>query len=93
VDVLEVGDIMAKRGWHLNGLSKPAAVHIACTRLTVPVSTQFIADLKESVREAKEKPSGKGDMVALYGLGTSSAVGPEMVTHLVTGFLDLLYKA
>lgn len=31
VDVLEVGDIMAKRGWHLNGLSKPAAVHIACT--------------------------------------------------------------
>ncbi|KDQ21883.1 hypothetical protein BOTBODRAFT_26291 [Botryobasidium botryosum FD-172 SS1] len=93
VDVLEVGDMMSKRGWHLNGLTKPAAVHIACTRLTVPVRTQFIADLKESVREAKEKPSGKGDMVALYGLGTSSAVGPEMVTQLVTGFLDNLYKA
>ena len=28
----------------------------------------FIADLKESVREAKEAPSGKGTMVALYGM-------------------------
>jgi sphinganine-1-phosphate aldolase len=31
VNVLEVGDAMAKRGWHLNGLSNPPAVHIACT--------------------------------------------------------------
>jgi sphinganine-1-phosphate aldolase len=31
VNVLEVGDAMAKRGWHLNGLMEPAAVHIACT--------------------------------------------------------------
>lgn len=31
VDVLEVGDAMSKRGWHLNGISGPPAVHIACT--------------------------------------------------------------
>jgi sphinganine-1-phosphate aldolase len=31
VNVLEVGDRMAQRGWHLNGLTKPAAVHISCT--------------------------------------------------------------
>lgn len=31
VDALEVGDLMAKRGWHLNALSAPGAVHIACT--------------------------------------------------------------
>lgn len=31
VDVLAVGDRMGKRGWHLNGLSQPKAVHIACT--------------------------------------------------------------
>ncbi len=31
VNVMEVGDIMSTRGWHLNGLSSPAAVHIACT--------------------------------------------------------------
>lgn len=31
VDALAVGDAMSKRGWHLNGLSSPPAVHIACT--------------------------------------------------------------
>lgn len=36
VDVLEVGDAMNKRGWHLNGLLDPKAVHIACT-VSVPV--------------------------------------------------------
>ena len=36
-------------------------------RLTVPVVDTFIQDLKESVREVKGKPAGKGTMVALYG--------------------------
>jgi len=31
VDVMEVGDVMNKRGWHLNALLDPKAVHIACT--------------------------------------------------------------
>jgi sphinganine-1-phosphate aldolase len=31
MNVLEVGDEMFKRGWHLNALNNPAAVHIACT--------------------------------------------------------------
>ncbi|KAG2016389.1 glutamate decarboxylase [Coprinopsis cinerea AmutBmut pab1-1] len=93
VNVLEVGDAMSKKGWHLNGLSGPPAVHIAVTRLTVPLVDQFIADLKDAVREAKVSPSGQGTMVALYGLGNSSAVGPDMVGELATAFLDALYKA
>ncbi|KDQ55737.1 hypothetical protein JAAARDRAFT_59713 [Jaapia argillacea MUCL 33604] len=93
VNVLEVGDLMAKKGWHLNGLSKPAAVHIACTRLTIPLVDTFIEDLKDAVREAKLNPAGKGTMVALYGLGNSSPVGPAMVGKICTAFLDAMYKA
>jgi len=93
VNALEVGDAMAHRGWHLNALSNPPAVHIACTRLTLSVIDTFIADLKDSVKEAKTAPSGKGTMVALYGLGNSSAVGPSMVGEIATVFLDALYKA
>ncbi|KAF8634287.1 hypothetical protein AX17_004242, partial [Amanita inopinata Kibby_2008] len=66
VNVLEVGDAMSKRGWHLNALAGPPAVHIAVTRLTVVNADTFIADLKDSVREAKMAPSGKGSMVAVY---------------------------
>lgn len=31
------------------------------------MTEQFIQDLKESVDEARGKPPGKGNMVALYG--------------------------
>jgi len=93
VNVLEVGDAMSKRGWHLNGISGPPAVHIACTRLTVPIVDTFIADLKDCVQEVKSAPGGTGHMVALYGLGNSSVVGPTMVGQLATAFLDALYKA
>lgn len=93
VNVHEVGDAMSRKGWHLNALSGPAAVHIACTHLTPPLVDTFIADLKDSVQEAKLTPSGKGTMVMLYGLGTSSAVGPDMVSEVATMFLDTLYKA
>ncbi|KAI9062826.1 PLP-dependent transferase [Trametes sanguinea] len=93
LNVLEVGDAMSKKGWHLNALSQPAAVHIAVTRLSVPVVDQFIADLKDSVRDAQITPSGKGTMVTLYGLGQSSPVGPTMVGHVAEAFLDTMYKA
>lgn len=36
-------------------------------RLTLQVVEEFIADLKECVGIARANPSGKGDMVALYG--------------------------
>ena len=45
----EVGDQMSKKGWHLNILSGPAAVHIACTWLTLQVVETFTSDVKVSV--------------------------------------------
>jgi len=36
-------------------------------RLTTGLVDQFIADLKDSVREAKLSPSGSGSMVTVYG--------------------------
>ena len=42
-------------------------------RLTVPLVDQFIADLKDSVKDAKIAPSGKGSMVAVYGMSFQSS--------------------
>ena len=54
----------------------------------------FIADLKDSVEQVKSSKSGEdGTMVALYGLGESSAVGPNLVGELAASFIDALYKA
>jgi len=93
VSVLEVGDAMSTRGWSLNGLSNPAAVHIACTLLTTKMTDQFIQDLKECVEEVRGKPTGKGTMVSLYGLGVSGPAGNALVSRIITAFLDCLYIA
>ncbi|KAF8342280.1 PLP-dependent transferase [Cantharellus anzutake] len=90
---LAVGDAMSKRGWHLNALGDGIGVHLACTRLTVPNQEQFIADLKDAVAEVKVSPAQGGTMVAVYGLGSSTVVGPNMVTELASSFLDVMYKA
>jgi len=53
----------------------------------------FIADLKDAVEEVKSSKSGEdGTMVALYGLGQSSVVGPNLVGELAASFIDVLYK-
>lgn len=41
-------------------------------RLTLQVVDEFIADLKECVGIAQANPSGKGNMVALYGTSSSN---------------------
>ena len=54
----------------------------------------LIADLKDAVEEVKSSKSGEdGTMVALYGLGQSSIVGPNLVGELAASFIDALYKA
>ncbi|KAI0339920.1 PLP-dependent transferase [Trametopsis cervina] len=93
VSAHEVGDRMSKKGWHLSAIANPDACHIAVTRLTVPIIDTFIADLKDSVREAKSSPSVGGQMVRLYGLGKSTAVGPNIVGRVAALFLDTLYQA
>ncbi|GJE92746.1 PLP-dependent transferase [Phanerochaete sordida] len=90
----EVGDIISHKGWHLNGIVRPDAIHIAVTRLTVPVVDTFIADLHDAVKEAELNPSGKGTMVQLYGLGkVAGALAPSISSQIATAFIDTLYKA
>jgi sphinganine-1-phosphate aldolase len=54
----------------------------------------FIADLKDSIEEAKHSKSGEdGTMVGVYGLGGSSTVEPGLVGEMAASFIDALYKA
>lgn len=93
VNIYEVGDKMSAKGWHLNGLATdPPGIHLACTRLTVPVVDDFVRDLKAAVKEARVRNAkGQGSMAMLYGLGSSSAVGPSLVKEMAARFLDTLY--
>jgi glutamate/tyrosine decarboxylase-like PLP-dependent enzyme len=93
VDVYRVLDGMAARGWSLNGLHKPPAVHICVTlRHTEPgVAERFLADLAAAVAEARDHPPTGEGMAPVYGLaGTSPFRG--MVDDLLRRYVDVLYK-
>lgn len=53
LNVYAISDSMSAKGWNLNALQYPSAVHICCTRPTTLVVNQFLQDLKESVKEIK----------------------------------------
>ncbi|KAI9628577.1 hypothetical protein KEM48_011533 [Puccinia striiformis f. sp. tritici PST-130] len=94
VNIYQLGDYLGSKGWHLVALQFPPALHIACTKPTTTAIDTLIQDLKEGVATVKgDKDGGKGDMVTLYGLGSSSAVGPGLVGDLAKRYLDTLYSA
>lgn len=85
LDVYRVMDEMTDRGWSLNGLQRPPAVHICVTlRHTQPeLAERFAADLREATRAARAQPQGERGMAPIYGLAASL---PDRT--LVSGFME-----
>ena len=104
LDIYDIADGMSARGWHLNALQNPPAMHVA---VTLPVARQWeklAADLEAVIEAEREKErvrvvEGKGakgkangDAAALYGVA-GSLPNKSVVVDLARGFLDTLYKA
>ncbi len=93
LDIYKVMDVMAQKEWSLNGLHKPACVHIAVTlRHTQPgVAGRFLSDLQEAVNKVKANPQMEGEMAPVYGMAaTIPARG--VVNELLKRYMDLLYE-
>lgn len=94
LNIHELSDRLAKKGWHFNALQKPVALHMAFTRLSVHVVDEICEVLRTTVQELKSesdsKPSPDGTS-ALYGVaGSVKTAG--VADKLIVGFLDALYK-
>jgi len=93
-DIYQVFDAMTRRGWSLNGLQFPSAIHIAVTlRHTQPgVVDHFLADLREAVAEVRDQPAAVGGgMAPIYGMAASIPFR-GMVDDILRRYMDLLYK-
>lgn len=93
VDIYRVMDAMARRGWSLNGLHRPACVHFTVTlRHTLPgVAETFIQHLRDAVEEVKKEPAGADGMAPVYGMAASLPFR-GMVDDILRGYLDVTYK-
>ena len=104
LDIYDIADAMSTKGWHLNSLQNPPAMHVAVTLPIVKVWEKLVTDLEAVVEGEKEKErvrivEGKGakgksvgDSAALYGVA-GSLPNKSVVVELASGFLDTLYKA
>ena len=102
IDTYDVADAMSAKGWHLNALQDPPAIHMAFTRPTAlagedlqsdptEVVTAELAKAEERRRQGKSYAKQRGDAAALYGVA-GSLPDKSVVSRLAEGFLDTLYK-
>ncbi len=92
VNIYDVLDRMTARGWSLNGLQRPAAVHLCVTlrHTGAGVAQRFLDDLGTCVDQARRDPGG-GLMTPVYGM----AAVPESrgdVDDLLRTYCDVLYR-
>ncbi len=55
VDIYDIADGMSARGWHLNALQNPPAIHVAVTMPVTKVWEKLVADLEAVVEAELEK--------------------------------------
>ncbi|MBC2714407.1 MAG: aminotransferase class V-fold PLP-dependent enzyme [Desulfobacteraceae bacterium] len=93
MNIYQVMDQMGQKGWSLNGLHKPACVHICVTlrHARSGVAERFIEDLKTSVAFVKANPDEKGEMAPVYGMAATIPFR-GLVEDMMEKYIDLLYK-
>lgn len=93
VNIYHVNDHMSARGWRLNGLQLPPAVHMCVTLpQTAPgVAEKFVTDLAEAVEYAKNPPEPTPRSGAVYG-GGAAGIAPAFVNEMLLTWLDSTYE-
>jgi sphinganine-1-phosphate aldolase len=91
-DIYHVNDEMKRRGWRLNGLQYPNALHMAVTRpQTQPgVVEAWAQDLDAAVAYAREKGDEPAESSAVYGgiPGGLNADAEAMIRGVMTQLMD-----
>ena len=93
LNIYHINDHLIARGWRLNALQLPPALHFCVTRPnTAPhVAEAFLDDLKDAVEYAKHPARSEPNSGALYGLGGTES-GDEILNVLFTAALDAMFE-
>ena len=93
LNIYHVNDHLVAKGWRLNALQLPAALHFCVTRpnAALGVVDAFLADLRDAVEYAKHPARAEPKSGALYGLG-GTPEGNEILNTLFTAALDAMYE-
>lgn len=92
IDIYNLGDVMDKKGWHLDRIQFPNALHMMVNPHHTEIVETFLKDLRESVKHVVENPgkSSDGD-AAIYGM-VASLPDRGKVKDYIINFLKSQYK-
>lgn len=91
VNIFEVGDEMALRGWHLDRQQFPSSLHMTVNYAQAQMVDAFLADLGEAVRQARSLSWHKVANSLLLGAAQAAArLLPEKVMSRLTGRISSL---
>ncbi|MGD9702253.1 MAG: aspartate aminotransferase family protein [Acidimicrobiia bacterium] len=93
VNIFHVNDFLATRGWRMNGLQLPPALHFCVTRpnTRAGVVESFATDLADAVAYAKDPPTETPRSGAMYGATGSRPPEEQMVSSLF-GYMDAIHE-
>jgi len=88
-----VNDYLEKKGWRMNGCQNPPGFHFCVTLpSTQPgIADEFVKDLADGVKFAKDPPYETPKTGFLYGMGATSD-GREMLRQGLKGYVDAGYE-
>eukprot|EP01094_Clydonella_sp_ATCC50884_P026196 TRINITY_DN710_c0_g1_i1.p1 TRINITY_DN710_c0_g1~~TRINITY_DN710_c0_g1_i1.p1 ORF type:complete len:543 (+),score=218.16 TRINITY_DN710_c0_g1_i1:197-1630(+) len=91
-DVFMVSDVMSEKGWNLNAMQKPNALHLCCTFRHVGKADEFLSDLREAVARVRKDPAAFKDGAArIYGMA-HGLPDRGIVNDIICGYLDVCLK-
>ena len=92
LDVYHLADVMEKKGWHLDRLQFPFALHMMINPHHAKFVEPFLKDLRDSVDEIIKNPEEKAEgAAALYGM-IATLPDRGSVKEFVIDFLKDQYK-
>jgi hypothetical protein len=85
-------DEMSKRGWSLNGLQDPPAVHVCVTlrHCQEGVVERFAHDLAACVRHLRDHPDAGQELAPVYGMAQMTEMR-GLVEQGIAEYVDKLY--
>lgn len=83
IDVFQVGDLMAARGWHLDMQQDPNSLHLTITVAHADTIDEFFTDLEESVEDAKGFGNKISGMKTAMAKGLLKTMPKNMVSKMV----------
>jgi sphinganine-1-phosphate aldolase len=93
LNIYKVNDLLSARGWHLNALQRPAALHICFTAAhSAATVAELLRDLEECVAGVLAHPESGGDgMAPLYGMA-ATVPDRRIVGNFLIAYQDILLE-